>query len=181
MFWKRNSSYRPHPKDGEGSVFTGICLSTLGAVLKSWLGVPQFWPEGVPLSWDWVTPCQVRMGYPPTRTGVPPAGSGWDIPPARLGWGTPPQDRTAKRALATRRAVCLLRSRRTFLFSLILIQNRKNLISYCVSGEVSFLSLTKMPYVHSYFSCSHQLPLPAVVLYNHRCWLSPKLCTARHP
>ena len=50
------------------------------------------------------TPIQVRMGYPPppTRTEVP-------LPP--------PLDRTAEQALATRRAVCLLRSRRrTFLF-----------------------------------------------------------------
>ena len=49
-----------------------------------------------PLALDGGTPCQNWMGYPPT----PQSG-----------------DKAAKRALATRRAVCLLRSRRrTFLF-----------------------------------------------------------------
>ena len=72
--------YRPHPKDGEGTVFTGVCLSTPGwgggtpvPVLSQVLfrgypsvrsfpgGVPQSWPGntlvwGTPLSQDWGTP-----------------------------------------------------------------------------------------------------------------------------
>ena len=52
---------------------------------------------------------QDRMGYPP-----PPAMSWWGTSqPANAGWGTPPRDRTAERALAARRAVCLLRLRRS--------------------------------------------------------------------
>ena len=66
-------------------------------------GVPQSWSRGY-----------LSMGYSPDhdRTGVPPLQPGQDgvLPP-------PPPDSTAERALAMRRAVCLLRSRsRTFLF-----------------------------------------------------------------
>ena len=102
-------------------VFTGVCLATPGS------GVPHpAWPGGgrYPIRPDGgeVPPSQDR-GYPiqPNR-GYPHQG-GWGYP--RPGWmGVPPpppspptEDRAAQRVLATRRAVCLLRSRRsTFLF-----------------------------------------------------------------
>ena len=57
-----------------------------------------------------------KQGYPPARTG-------WGYPPPPwlgLGYTLLPRDRTAERALATPRAVCLLGSRRTFLFLLFL-------------------------------------------------------------
>ena len=80
-----------------------------------------------------VPPVQDWMGYPPSKTGwgtphprldgVPPSKVGWGTPPSKIGWGTPHpwldgvSPPLAKRALAMRRAVCLLRShRRTFLF-----------------------------------------------------------------
>ena len=67
-------------------------------------------------------------GYPSLGQGYPSMGTPWPEQdwgthpplPVRSGWGTPPAlmpDRTAVRALATRWAVYLLRSRkRTFLF-----------------------------------------------------------------
>ena len=89
----------------------------------------------------WGTPCQTGWGYPPPLWGLdggtPSIGTGWGTslsglycgtPSIGTGWGTPHQDwmgvpppsggRTAQRAPATRRAVCLLPSRRrTFLFT----------------------------------------------------------------
>ena len=70
--------------------------------------------------WDWM-----RVPSPSGLDGVtapPPATrTGWGYPPGRTGWGLPPYtpaDRAAERVLATRQAVCLLRSRmKTFLFS----------------------------------------------------------------
>ena len=37
-------NYRPHPKDGEGTVFTGVCLFTPGGQ-----GVPHLHPVVLPL------------------------------------------------------------------------------------------------------------------------------------
>ena len=71
--------------------------------------------EDLPSRTGWDTlPVQDWMGYPPSRTG-------WGTPPCpRLDGVTPPPpsgDRSAKQALATQWAVCLLHShRRTFLF-----------------------------------------------------------------
>ena len=86
----------------------------------SWLeGVPQDGvspgrsEEGVPQSWPGSG--QVRMGYPPAR-------SGRGTPLVRSGWGTPDQDRTAEQIHSTLQVVCLLRSRgMTFLFLLFLL------------------------------------------------------------
>ena len=76
---------------------------------------PQTW------DWDWVPPPDLGLGTPWTWDWVPPrSGTGY---PPRPGTGYPPRirsglDRAAQRVLATRRAVCLLRSRRrTFLLS----------------------------------------------------------------
>ena len=59
---------------------------------------------------DWVCPSRSGWGYPPPfRDGVP-------LPQPGMGY-PPPRDRTPDRVPDTRRAVCLLRSRRsTFLF-----------------------------------------------------------------
>ena len=68
--------YRPHPKDGEGTVFTGVCLTTEGGgglpPTAHWSLVWGPFPgggEGVPQSGH-------RTGVPPfplakTRTGIP--------------------------------------------------------------------------------------------------------------
>ena len=74
--------YRPHPKHGEGTVFTGVCLSTPGAVPQSQL-LSQVWSQvlsggypsprwGVPRTGvfpgqDWDTPSQPGLGYPSPR------------------------------------------------------------------------------------------------------------------
>ena len=122
----------------EGTVFTGVCLFTPAAGTPIWLmGGTPFSDPGreypLPRSRQGVgTPSQVQMvgtrldGVPPSKTrwgtpphprldGVPPPPSktGWGTPPppSRTGWGNPPSgDRAAQRALATRQAVCLLRS-----------------------------------------------------------------------
>ena len=107
-------------------------------------GTPSWVQMGVPHSADGGTPSRIRMGgtpiqdwmgYPPSRPGM--GGIPWGTPHPRLdgvpphpdlGWGypgtpvqdwigNPPPPQSAKWALATRRVVCLLRSRRrTFLF-----------------------------------------------------------------
>ena len=89
--------------------------------------VPCPFLRGIPWNpqWGWLPhrvpnsgyPSQVRMGYPQVRTG-------WGAPrtypflPSQVGVGAPCMgDRAVERVLATRLAVCLLRSRRsTFLF-----------------------------------------------------------------
>ena len=103
-----------------------------GVAPRIWDGVPPIlgWgspPDmrwGTPLwTWDWVPPqtwdqVPPRPGtrYPQTWDRVPPWTWYWVPPPTRSGL-----DRVAQRVLATRRAVCLLRShRRTFLFTLLL-------------------------------------------------------------
>ena len=64
------SNYRPHPKDGEGNIFTGVCSSTsMGGG-----GTPNL--GGVPNS-------QVRMGGPPFQVRTR-----W-YPPSFLTGGTP--------------------------------------------------------------------------------------------
>ena len=64
------------------------------------------------------TPSQVQMGGTPSEVWM----GGYPPPPSKTGWSNPPP-RSEKRAFATRRAVCLLRSsRRTFLFPRFLAQ-----------------------------------------------------------
>ena len=101
--------------------------------VKDWMGYPPPRPD---LGWGWVPGVcpQSKIGWgttPPVQTwdgGYPQSKIGWGTPPSKIGWGTPPPGQrldgvppppSAKRALATRRAVCLLRSRRrTFLLSM---------------------------------------------------------------
>ena len=76
------SSYSPHPKDGDVTVFPGVYLSTPGVQYPS----PRFFPrslvkgpfQGVPQSWlgDILILARgyPRAGYPQDRTGVPPPG-----------------------------------------------------------------------------------------------------------
>ena len=112
-------------------------------------GVPcQVQPGGVPC-WGvpcqggypaggyptWVPPSQVRTGVPCPRGTLPGYPLGRVPPPARSGrgvpcWGGYPV-RTTEGVLTTRRAVCLLRSRRrTFLF--VFYPKRNNVfISNC--------------------------------------------------
>ena len=90
-------NYRSHPKDGEGTVFTGVCLSTLGggvpqSLVLSQVTGPRFFPQGYPSPGWGDTPVLAR-GYPspgwgggiygvalwPCLDGVPPARTGWGI------------------------------------------------------------------------------------------------------
>ena len=76
-----------------------------GTPCQKWMWVP-------PLGLDWGSPIRTGLWVPPGLDGVP-------LPPLGLDEGTPSLsgDRAAERAIVTRRAVCLLRSRRrTFLF-----------------------------------------------------------------
>ena len=111
MLQNRNF-YRPHPKDGEGNVFSPFTpggggvhgqVQTGGALARSRWGVP--WPG--PGS----TPARSAQGVPWPGMGYPPVHR----------WGPPPsRDRTADRVLDMWRVVYLLRSRRrTFLFLFI--------------------------------------------------------------
>ena len=86
------------------------------------------YPRVPPSKTGWGTPIS-RMGYPPPiqtwnwgYPGVPSCPRLDGVPPcprldrvtpspSKTGWGNPPPP-SAKRALVTRRAVCLLRSRR---------------------------------------------------------------------
>ena len=93
--------YDPHPKDGEGTVFSLFVSSHLGEggyPSQVWGGYPiprsQIWPGGYPIpglvgGYPRYPPNQVWMGYPPeTWDGVTPWT--WDgVTPSDLGWGTP--------------------------------------------------------------------------------------------
>ena len=97
-------------------------------------------------------------GYPNVRQGVPQSQAGGTsvlgYPPARtaLGyiawpghdWGTPPppKDRTAEEVLATRRAVCLLRSRRrTVLLHVSLILKFEIFVCLSLSHKMITLAI----------------------------------------
>ena len=109
---------------GEGIVFTGVCVcSHFGRG-----GYPDWLTGGYPLTswcWGWV-PHPSWWGYPSsqeTGCGAPCQDwVGYPLPLSGLDEGTPcpSGDRAAESVLATRRALCLLRSRRrTFLFQFL--------------------------------------------------------------
>ena len=78
--------------------------------------VPGPFPVGGYPTHRSLVPCPFQGGIPVLTGRYPRVG----YPPGqvRVGYPPPPQDGIAERALATRRAVCLLRSRRrTFLFT----------------------------------------------------------------
>ena len=76
----KDDYYRPHSKNGEGTVFTGVCPSTPG------VGVRQGYRRGYLSPKKGVS----LFGYPLARSGVPSPP-----PPARTGLGCPPgQNRT---------------------------------------------------------------------------------------
>ena len=114
---KIDTFFLPSASKGWGRYCFHRCLSVhtprrvpQSQVLSHASGPKSFLGQGTPvLSWPGVTPVPAGGGVPQGR-GTPP--------PARTGLGYPSLwDRTAERALATRRTVRLLRSRnRTFLF-----------------------------------------------------------------
>ena len=132
---QRFLNYRLHPKDGEGTVFTSVCLSMGGGYGGT---VPQsqvFFRGSTP-----VVPHQLELGTPliPALTRVLPClGLGYPPPPT-------PRNRTAELVLDTRRAVCLLRSRRrTFL---LLLRTFKNVLQPPSSkDDCVVLHTVKMP------------------------------------
>ena len=75
--------HRPHPKDGEGTVFTGVCLSV--SIPPSLSHKTSTGPHV--LSWGGGTP------VPGGGTLVPGRGT-HGIPMAQTGWGTSSQNRT---------------------------------------------------------------------------------------
>ena len=84
--------YHPHPKDGEGTVFTGIFLSTSQCQVLSQASGPRSFPGGIPVLTpppSGATPCQDSTGE------ASPAGTGLGYPLTRTGLGYPP-DRTAE-------------------------------------------------------------------------------------
>ena len=114
-------SYRPHPKDVEGTVFTGVCLSTpVGGTPSlshgtstgpmsfpggtpshnnctgpmALLGVPSDWSQVVSGGTQWLDPGPF-WGYSSSRWGYP--SPRWRYPSPRqyprTGLGTPSQDR----------------------------------------------------------------------------------------
>ena len=120
-----------HPADGEGGGCTPILPNQgvhrsflMGVPYPSWLGC--WYPHLA----DGCTPSGQQEGTPDLADGVyPPPPSGLLGYPVGTGRGTPPHkdwiclppslsgNRAAERVLATRRAVCILRShRRTLLF-----------------------------------------------------------------
>ena len=112
-WWTRKSAhYGPHSKDGEGNIFS-LCVSPHRRE-----GVTPVCRWGVPHpSWQGVLPCfSTGRGYP--------IGTGWVYPSSELDGGTPPPPHWDWMGVppigtgwSTRRAVCLLRSRRrTFFF-----------------------------------------------------------------
>ena len=115
-------------------------------------GVP--WLRGVP--WSDTPPGQVRMGGYPGLGGVPWSGT----PPSqvRMGEGTLPggryPGRTTEGVLTTRRAVCLLRSRRrTFLSYRILLYLEVYVIAICCTGLFNSHCLKKL--IHIFIALLH--------------------------
>ena len=91
--------YHPHPQDGEGTVFTGVCLSTPGGCtpilgsfqvtgLRSFLGlgypIPGSFPGLLVPGALWLVPqFWPGVGYP--RMEYSPPGQDWGTPSARTG------------------------------------------------------------------------------------------------
>ena len=136
---KWTNCYRPHPKDGEGNVFSLStprgeyphpimrCNIIQNAMEQTPSGGTLPGPGGgvtQPGGWGYPAGGTLPMGYPaqgvpcwgyPAR-GVPSQGIA--CPGGTLPGGYPV--RTTEGVLTTRRAVCLLRSRRrTFLFTFL--------------------------------------------------------------
>ena len=116
-------------------MFSQVCVCSNfgrgGTPSQVWMGgtpFPGLYMEGGTSSGVWTG----GVPHPRSGWGTPWAMTGWGTPQpgldgapllSRTRWGYPPPqlDRAALRALATRRAVCLLRScRRTFLFAIFL-------------------------------------------------------------
>ena len=106
----------------EGNVYTWECLSTGGGGYLPWPGgggAPTLQLMGGTYLGLGGT-CLGQEGVPPLEGGVPTSIReylpGWGYPLARTEWGAPLPGRDNRGVLDTRRAVCLLRSRRrTFL------------------------------------------------------------------
>ena len=116
--------YRCIRRMGEGNVFTGVCLFKGEAGTQSWMGGDTSFLDRVYPSMGYtqpgqygVPPSQQRMGY----TTQPGQVGGLDGVLFSKDFGIP-QGKTAERVLATRQAICLLRSRRTFLYKYSFIQ-----------------------------------------------------------
>ena len=165
--------YRRHPKDGEGNVFSlftpgggggrgypypiMLCNITQNSMGQTPRGVPYLGgtlPGGTQV-WYPPWPGQDRGEYP--AGGYPAEGCtqvGYTlqgIPPGQVRTGGYPV-RTTEGVLTTRRAVCLLRSRRrTFLFwnqvdsKIMLGLTGVLLVLVSVSSSLGFLSFCQLP------------------------------------
>ena len=89
---ERWSFYRSHPKDGEGTVFIGVCLSTPGGTPSPSHGTstgPMFFLGGTssPSHNTSICPMSFPGGTPVTGPRSLPGGTQDGVPPARSGWG----------------------------------------------------------------------------------------------
>ena len=111
-------------RNGEGTVFTGVCLFTFPGDTPILLmeGYPHLADRGVPHPVDWGYPCLADRGVPHPTEGYPWPGLDRGVPP-------PSQLRMNSRGvLDTRCAVFLVLSRRrTFLLT------RYHHVTLCVS------------------------------------------------
>ena len=115
---KISRKYRPHTKDWEGTVFTGVCPHLGGTPVPG--SFPDLWSQV--LSGGYPSPGWGEGGYPsPGQDWVPLARRGLVYPQDRYGV-LPPLPKTEqqrKHLLHVRYASCILHSRRrTFLYFL---------------------------------------------------------------
>ena len=80
---RKVNNYRLHPKDGGGTVFTDVCLSTLGGVTPVPGSFPDLWshvlsgghgtpaPGSSPGPFQGDTQSWLGGGYPSARWGIP--------------------------------------------------------------------------------------------------------------
>ena len=129
----RGANYRPHPKGGEGTIFTGVCLFARGVLHIHPIILPlQLVPCPFVRGGGAHTPSPYHnsstgsrslpgMGYPSSRTGwghhpvqdwmeVSPPGTGWGYHHSftRIGWGYLPVWDWMVLGHFIPRAVCLL-------------------------------------------------------------------------
>ena len=116
----------PHPGGtylgrGGGCTYLGWWMG--GTYLGWWMGVPTLDGGGGYLPWLGVPPSQVRMEGGVTQGKYPPSIQGRYPPPPRR--------------LATRWAVCLLRSRRRTFLSFFICEKRSEIRENLVFGSTT--------------------------------------------
>ena len=135
------------PSD-RSQVLSWGCPSPRQGVPQSWQEVPQ---DRVPPGQNRKGTLQTRLVTPKVRTGASPPWPGQDgVAPAAS--PPPPPDRIAERALATRRAVHLLRShRRTVFFHLLSFSLSLSVINFFADKLTGLMAIVRVVYpINSY-------------------------------